>query len=103
MWIEHHVDTACVFVHVQNFCPGLAAIGGAEDPAFRIGAEWVSQRSYENDIRIFRMNDQLSNRAAVAKSHVPPRLTAVERLINAIALCRVAANAGFAGAGVEHV
>ena len=103
MWIEHYVDTAGVFVHVQNYCPGLAAVGSAENPAFRIRAEWMPQRCYENDIRIFRMNDQLPDRAAIAKPYIPPSLGAIERFVNPIALCRVAAYARFAGTSIDHV
>ncbi len=49
------------------------------------------------------MHAHRADRLAVLQSHVAPRLAAVDRLINAVAVRSVAAHAGFAHAGVDHV
>src|SRR5205823_9623085 len=60
MWVEGHIDPAAVFVLVQDFLPRLAAIGGTEYAAFRVGTVGVAQGSDKNHIRVLRVDDYLA-------------------------------------------
>ena len=103
MRIEGDVDAARVFVFVENFLPGLAAIGRAENAALCVRAIGMPQRRHENDVGIRRIDDDFADRARIPQANVLPGLAAIERLVNAVAVRDVAANAGFARSDVEDV
>src|SRR6185437_241576 len=88
---------------VENFVPGFAAIGGAEDAALAVRAIGVAKCSHKNDVWVLGIDDDLANGTGVFQADVGPGLAAVQRLVNAIALSEVAANAGFARAYVKDV
>src|SRR5579862_4089877 len=103
MRIECYVDAACVFVFVENFFPGLSAIGGAENPALRVRAVWMSQRRYEHDVRIRRIDDDLADGARIAQPNILPGLAAIQGSINSVAVGNVSADAGLSRANVQYV
>ncbi len=103
MRIENDVDAAGAIVEIQNFFPGFAAIARAVDAAIRIGAVSVAERSNENDIGIRGMDDDGADVACVFEADVGPGLSGIGRFVNAIAERNIAADARFAGAGVDHV
>src|SRR5579875_429142 len=63
----------------------------------------MSQRRNIDDIRIFGMNQNFPDRARVAQSDVFPGLSRVDRLVDAVALCDIAAQGRLAGAHVNHI
>ncbi len=103
MRIESYVDASGVLVFVENFLPGLAAVGGAENAALGVRSIGMAESSHENDIWIIGIDDDFADGAAVVQADVLPGLARVERLVDSIALGDVAADAGFAGADVDGV
>ncbi len=101
MRIESHVDAASVFVLVQNFLPGLTAVGRAEDAALRVRTIGMAEGRNKCNVRIRGIHDDFADGARVAQSHVLPGLAAIQRLVHAVAVRDVAANAGLARPHVE--
>ena len=101
--IEGDVDASGVFVFVENFLPGLAAVGGAEDTAFGVWSVGMAESGYENDFGIAGIDDDFADGAAVAQADVLPGLASVERLVDSVAVTDVAADAGFAGADINGI
>src|SRR5512132_2769459 len=89
--VEDDVDGARVLVLVENLLPRLAAVGGAEDAAFRVRAEGVADRRDQHDVRITRVDDDRADLARVLQPDVVPGLAAVGRFIYAVAVGVVAA------------
>src|SRR6185437_3600927 len=56
-WIEREVDTAGVFILVENLGPVLAAVSGAEDSAFGVGSVRVTEHCREHAVGIGRINN----------------------------------------------
>ena len=63
MRIESNVDAAGIFVFVQNFFPGLAAVGRAEDSALRVRTVRMPERRHKNDVRIGGINNYFADGA----------------------------------------
>ena len=103
MRIEGDVDAARVFVFVENFLPGLAAVGGAEDAALGVRAVRMAESRDESDVGIGGIDNDFADGARIVQANVLPGLAAVERLVNAVAVRNVAANAGFAGPHIKDV
>src|SRR5579872_177488 len=101
--IECQIDSACVFIFVENFGPGLPAIGGAKDTPLRILTKRVAQCRYKSDVGVLRMDNQAADGHCIVKAGSAPRLSAVGGFIHAIAGNDVATNARFPGAGIDHV
>ena len=49
------------------------------------------------------MDDQLADGARIPQADVLPGLAGIDRFVDAVALRQIAADAGFAGAGIDHV
>ena len=101
--IEGHVDASGVLIFVENFLPGLAAIGRAENTALGVRSVGMAERGHENDVRIVGIDDDFADGAAVAQANVLPGLASVERFVNSIAVRDVSANAGLACTHVNRV
>src|SRR4029077_1446738 len=99
--IESDVDATGVFIFIKNFLPCLAAVGGAKDAALGIRTVRMTQGGYKNDIRIFGIDDDPADGAAVMQPDVLPRLASVERLVNSISVRNVPTDAGFPRAHVN--
>ena len=78
MRIENNVDTAGVFVFVENLSPGLTAIAGAENSPLLIGPESVAESGHQNNIGIRRMHDQCPDLPRIPQAHVFPVLSAID-------------------------
>src|SRR5262249_25967144 len=100
--IEREINAAGVFVLVENFAPGLTAVSGAEDAAFGVGAIGVAESRDVGDVWIFGMYGNAANGTRIAEANRGPGLASVDGFVNAVAVDDVAANAGFAGAGIDH-
>ena len=72
-------------------------------PRSCVRPEGVAERRDENDVRIFRMNDERADVARIFQADVFPIPAAIDRFINAVAVSDVAAQRRFAGAGVNRV
>jgi len=62
---------------LQDFIPGLAAVGRFVKPPLRIFRIKMSQGSHINNIRILRMNNYSSNMMRFIKSHMCPGFTRI--------------------------
>jgi hypothetical protein len=102
-WIKSDIDAARVLVLVEDLVPGLAAVEGAENAAFRVRAVGMAERGDERDIRITRIDDDFADGAGVAQADVLPGFAAVQCLVDAVALRDVAAEAGFTRSDVQNV
>jgi len=50
--IEGEIDTAAVFILVEDLVPGLTAVGGAEDAPFGIGSEGMAECGNEGYVGV---------------------------------------------------
>src|SRR5258707_13154103 len=101
--IEGKIDAAAVLIFIEHLAPALAAIGGAEDAALRVGTERMAQRGHKRDVGIFRIHNDAADGLRVAKPAVRPHLAGVDLLVNAIAAADVAAIAGLACAPLADI
>ena len=63
----------------------------------------MAQCRHEYDIRIFRIDDDRADVAGISQANVSPGASAVDRLVDAVAVGNIAANACFARADVDDV
>ena len=101
--IEGDVDAAGVLVLVEHLLEGLAAVGGAEEAALRVGAVRMAQHRDEQAVRVARIDDDLRNLLAVAQAQVRPGLAGVGGLVDAVAGGEVGALQPLAAADVDDV
>jgi len=80
-----------------------AAVYGAKDTPLAIRAVGVSQRGHVDEVRVRWVYADLGNVPGVFQSDVDPGGAGVGAAIDAVTMGHVAADAGFAGADVEHV
>ena len=101
--VENDIDRAGVLVFAQDFRPGLAAIGRAKNSALVVRPIGMPEGRDKNDVRIFRMDDDRADVAAVFQADIPPIAAAIDGLINAVAIGDIAAQRRLTGAGVDRV
>ena len=87
---------------LRTCCQRLAAVPGAVDAAFRVGAEGVAEHRGEGDVGILRVDDHGPDLAFLLPD-VRPGLAGVGRLVDAVARGHVAADVGLARADVDDV
>src|ERR1700733_11336909 len=97
------VNRAAVVILAENFCPSGAAIAGAIDAAFRIGAEAVAERGDEDDVRVARVHQDASDLLRIAQADVAPGDAAIAGFVHAIANGNIGAHVCFAGADVDRL
>src|SRR6266853_2460554 len=103
MWIERAINGARFVVLVKNLVPGCAAVGGAIDTTLRVRAIGMAERGDQNMVRIARIDPNSRDVLRLLQSDVLPGFAAVGGLVDSIAVGDVAAQAGLAGANVDHV
>ena len=103
MRIENDIDRAGVLILAQHLLPGRATIGRAIDSALLVRPKSVSDRGDENDVWIFRVNDDRSDMAAVLQTDMAPVSSSIDRLINAVAVGDVSAQGRFARADIDDI
>src|SRR5208337_8096 len=101
--IENYIDRPCVLVFVENLVPGLAAVGGSENPPFRVRTKGMTQRRHKNYIGIARVHDHFADGARIFQANGLPGFSRIHRLPDAIALRNISANAGFASPYINDV
>src|SRR5207244_3452455 len=77
--------------------------GAAEETALFVRAVRMAQRGNKNDVGVFRIDDDGTDVARVFQSEVLPCLASVHRLVHAVAIADVAANAGLARTHIDDV
>ncbi len=83
--------------------PGLAAVGGAKEAAFGVGAIGMAESGDEDDVGIGGMDDDFADGAGIFEAYVFPGFAGIDRFVDAVALGEIATDAGFAGANVDGV
>jgi len=69
--IEDEVHASGVFIFVENFLEGLAAVEGAEDAALGVGAVGVSLSGDEEAVGIFWVDDDGGDLLGVCEERRP--------------------------------
>src|SRR3989440_2532423 len=87
----------------QHPLPALATVAAAVDATLIVGAKHVPERRHEYDIGVSRMDNDRANVARVAQTDMLPSLAGVERFVDTVAVCEVAARTGLAGAHIDDI
>src|SRR5581483_3861249 len=101
--VHHDVGEASVLINELDVVPGLAAISRFVNAAIFVRSEQVAHRSYVNNIGIFRISDDASDRLDVLQTHVCEGLSAISRFVDSIANCRALSVIGFAAANPNDI
>src|SRR4051794_22604345 len=72
--IHGHVDRPDVWALVECLLPGLAAVSGDENAAHFIGAVLVAEGSDVHGVRVFGVDENLSDLTAVVEADMGPSL-----------------------------
>src|SRR5205085_6095727 len=97
------VDGAGPRAAKEDFLPGTSAIAGAIEPALLVRSPRVPQRRDVDQVGVVRVDADLGDVPRVGQAHVSPRLAAVGRLVDAVAVRDVAADARLTCAGIDDV
>ncbi len=84
--VEGEVDRARLVAREEDLLPAAAAVPGAEDPALPVGSERVAERGDVHQVGVAGVDADLADVTAVGQPHVRPRLAAVGRLVDAVAV-----------------
>src|SRR6185312_5371534 len=106
--INQHVRGAHVLVvrfraAGENLLPVLAAVGGAIDPALRIGPVRMAGHSGENFVGIPRIDGEFWNLLAIAQAKMGPRLAGISGFVDAVPDREVRAVQPLAAADINNV
>src|SRR5262249_59658827 len=81
--IDEHVGGAGVFVLLQHWLEGFAAVHRAEHTPLEVGSVGMSRRSYENTVGVTGIDGDLRNPLRVPQAQMLPGLAAIFRHVNA--------------------
>ncbi len=101
--IKDDVNAASLFVLVENFLPSFSAIHAAENSPLCICSVGVAESRDEDDVGVVRINDDRADVPRIRQPDIRPRLSRIERLIYAVAIGNIAADASFAGARINYI
>ncbi len=101
--VHGQVDGAGAVADVEHLLPARAAVARAEDAALLVGAEDVAEGGDVDHVGIRRVDADAADLAGLAQADVAPAVAGVGRAVDADPRRDVAARAGRAGAGVDHV
>src|ERR1043166_2581149 len=82
--VHHHVRTATVFVHEQDAIPMRAAVRGAKDATLGLWPIRMSYRTGQDDIRILRIDDNMTYATGLFQAHQLPGFPRVSRFVNSL-------------------
>ena len=94
--VHGQIGHARVFVDGEDALPGLAAVGGLEDPAVAPRAPKRADRGHVHDVGILRVDDDAPHVLRGAQPHVLEGGAAVHRLVDAVPVGRAAHVVGLA-------
>ena len=95
---------ADVFVLIENFLKGFAAVGGTENAAFGVGAVGMALGGDENTVGIFGIDEDRGDLLGVAEIfEMRPRFSGVGGFVDAVARGKIGALQSFAAADVNDV
>src|SRR5690348_8983973 len=100
---KSHVNAAALGVLVEHLLPSLAAVERAEDAAFFVIGEGMAEGSHKNPVGILWINNDAADGVSVGQPGRLPGFAGVNGLVHAVATHNVAADAGLAGARVNHI
>ncbi len=101
--VHHDVDEAGVVVDELRVRPGLAAIAGLVEAAFRVGPEEVPDRGDVDDVRILGVDDHAADRLGFLQADILEGLAGVGGLVDPGAERRALAVVGLPGADIQDV
>jgi hypothetical protein len=101
--IDRDVGEPGVLVDEFDLVPGLAAVGGLEDAALRVRAEQMAGRRDIDRVGLLRINYDARDRLRLLQADVREGLSAVDRLVDAVAERRRLAVVRLARADVDDV
>jgi len=101
--VQRKVHRAGLLAHVQHTLPAAAAVRRTVDAPFFIRPERMPQRRHVDDIRVARMNPNLTDMMAVAQAHILPGLSAVGRLVDAVSPADIQPDRRLPCPRVDHV
>ena len=88
---------------VDDFLPGLAAVGGTEKAALFVRTVGMAEHGGENSIGIARIDGQRGDLLAVAQAEMSPGLSGVGRFVDSVANGEVGAMQAFAAGDINNV
>ena len=101
--VHRQVDGAGAVADMEHLLPAGAAVTRAEDAALFVGAEDMAQGGNVDQVGVLRVYADAPDLSAVAQADVAPAGAGVGRAVDADTRRYVAARAGRAGAGVDHI
>src|SRR5262249_54470064 len=101
--VHDDVNHAGLVIDVVDLLPGLAAVGGLEQAALRVGAVEAAQRADVDGVRVLGVDHNLADLEGLLEAHVLPGLAAVGGLVDAVAPGNRVARVGLAGADPDDV
>src|SRR6266852_648263 len=101
--IESKIHAADVFVFVEDFLEGLAAVERPEDTTLRVRSVGMPLGRDEETIGLFRIYDDGCDLLRVAQSEMLPGAARVGRLVDAVAYGEIGPAQAFAAADVYCV
>ena len=85
-WIDDKLVDAGMLVDLEDPLPGLAPVLSPVEPAIAAITPQRPVSSNEHFVRVFRIDPDLSDVPGVLQTHVLPRLPAVGRLVDTVAV-----------------
>src|SRR5690348_489406 len=101
--IELYIGAAGVFIFEEHFFEGLAPVRRAENSALLICSIGMAENSYEESIRVARIDGQLRNLLAVAQAKMSPSFAGIRRLVDSVSRGEVRALQPFAAPHVDNI
>ncbi len=101
--VEQDVGDAGVVTDLEHLCPGLAGVGAAIDAALAAAAPQRPVSRHPDDARVARVDEDAADVLGLLENHLLPRLAAVERAIDTVAVGDAALVVVLAGADPDDV
>ena len=100
--VQCNVGTAGVFIPVENFLPGLAAVRCLEDAAFRVWAPGAAHGADVGGVRVVWVDHYPLYTFCAFEAEVGPGVTLVHRAVHAGPIGGAIARIALAGAEPDH-
>ncbi len=101
--VHHDVDCTGRVVDEEHLAPMRATVGRFEDAAVGIVCIDVPHRGRIHDVRVARIDDDLSDRVRVPQTGVAPGLAGIGRLVDTVARNKRVADIRLARTGINDI